>query len=142
FFIKDVPPTGEIPVRRPEVYFGEKDTPGQYVVVRTATSEFDYPLGDDNVQSIYQGRSGVELSTPWRRLAYAWQFHDGNLLLNTDLRPDSRLLYRRNVRERVRQLAPFLRQDSDPYIVVANGRLTWLLDAYTTTDRYPYSQPY
>src|SRR5579884_1103694 len=142
FFVKDVPPTGEIPVRRPEVYYGDSERPSQYVVVRTATPEFDYPLGDDNVQTVYQGRSGVELNSPWRRLAYAWQFHDGNLLLNTDLRPDSLLLYRRNVRERVATIAPFLRLDSDPYIVVTEGRLVWLLDAYTVTDRYPYAQPY
>jgi uncharacterized membrane protein (UPF0182 family) len=142
FFIKNVPPTGEIPLRRPEVYFGEHDRPGDYVVVRTATPEFDYPLGDDNVQTTYQGRSGVELNPPWRRLLYAWQFHDVNLLLNTDLRPDSQLLYRRNVRDRVTTIAPFLRLDSDPYIVVTEGRLVWLLDAYTVTDRYPYAQPY
>jgi uncharacterized protein len=129
FFIKDVPPAGEIPIRRPEVYYGERDRSGQYVVVRTATAEFDYPLGDDNAQTVYQGQSGVELSSPWRRLAYAWQFHDGNLLLNTDLRPDSQILYRRNVRERVTTIAPFLRLDSDPYIVVTEGRLVWLLDA-------------
>src|SRR5581483_1586037 len=142
FFVKDVPPVGEIPVRRPEVYYGDPERPSQYVVVRTATPEFDYPLGDDNVQTVYQGRSGVELNSPWRRLAYAWQFHDGNLLLNNDLRPDSQLLYRRNIRERVLTIAPFLRLDSDPYIVVTEGRLVWLLDAYTITNRYPYSQPY
>jgi uncharacterized membrane protein (UPF0182 family) len=142
FFIKDVPPSGEIPVRRPEVYYGERDRPDQYVVVNTATPEFDYPLGNDNAQNYYQGRSGVELNSPWRRLAYAWSFHDGTLMLNTDLRPDSQLLYRRNARERARTLAPFLRLDSDPYIVVVDGRLVWVLDAYTFTNRYPYSQPY
>jgi uncharacterized membrane protein (UPF0182 family) len=142
FFIKDVPPVGEIPVRRPEVYYGERDRSGQYVVVRTRTPEFDYPLGDDNAQTAYQGRSGVELNSPWRRLAYAWQFHDGNLLLNTDLRPDSQILYRRNVRERVNAIAPFLRLDSDPYIVITEGRLVWLIDAYTISNRYPYAQPY
>jgi len=129
-------------VRRPEVYYVERDRPDQYVVVNTATPEFDYPLGNDNAQSFYQGRSGVELNSPWRRLAYAWSFHDGTLMLNTDLRSDSQLLYRRNVRERARTLAPFLRLDSDPYIVVVDGRLVWVLDAYTFTNRYPYSQPY
>jgi uncharacterized membrane protein (UPF0182 family) len=142
FFIKDVPPTGEIPITRPEIYYGERDSRGHYVIVRTARPEFDYPLGDDNAQTVYQGRSGVELNSPWRRLAYAWYFHDGNLLLNTDLRPESQLLYRRNVQERVSTIAPFLQLDGDPYIVVADGRLIWMLDAYTTTNRYPYSQPY
>jgi uncharacterized protein len=142
FFVKDVPPTGEIPIQRPEIYYGERDRSGHYVIVRTAAPEFDYPLGDDNAQTTYRGRSGVELSSPWRRLAYAWQFHDGSLLLNSDLRSDSQLLYRRNVRERISTLAPFLRLDRDPYIVVADGRLIWMIDAYTTTNRYPYSQPY
>jgi uncharacterized membrane protein (UPF0182 family) len=142
FFIKNVPPTGQIPVQRPEVYYGERERPGDYVVVRTATPEFDYPLGDDNAQATYQAQSGVELNPPWRRLLYALQFHDVNLLLNTDLRPDSQLLYRRNVRDRVATLASYLRLDADPYLVVTEGRLVWLLDAYTVSDRYPYAQPY
>lgn len=144
FFIKDVPPSGEIPITRPEVYYGEGDprAGSGYVVVRTATPEFDYPLGDNNVQAYYAERSGVTLDSPLRRLAYAWQLRDANLLLNTDLRPESQLLYRRDVRERVATLAPFLRLDGDPYIVVVEGRLVWLLDAYTTTNRYPYAQPF
>jgi hypothetical protein len=144
FYLKDVPPSGELPIARPEVYYGESDprAPTGYVVVRTAMPEFDYPLGDNNVQAFYQERSGVLLDSPLRRLAYAWQFQDGNLLLNTDLRPDSQLLYRRDIRERVTTLAPFLRLDSDPYIVIADGRLVWLFDAYTWTDRYPYAQPF
>jgi uncharacterized membrane protein (UPF0182 family) len=142
FFVKNVPPAGEIPIQRPEVYFAERDRPGDYVVVRTAAPEFDYPSGDDNVQASYQGGSGVELHPAWRRLLYAWQFHDLNLLLNTDLRPDSQLLYHRNVRDRVTRIAPYLRLDADPYIVVSEGRLVWLLDTYTVSDRYPYAQPY
>jgi uncharacterized protein len=142
FFIKDVPPSGDIPIRRPELYYGERDRRDQYVVVSTAAAEFDYPLGNDNVQTRYQGQSGVALNSPWRRLAYAWHFHDGNLLLNTDLHSDSQILYRRNVRERVTAIAPFLRLDNDPYIVVADGRLVWMLDAYTLSNRYPYSQPF
>ncbi|HLH21061.1 MAG TPA: UPF0182 family protein [Chloroflexota bacterium] len=142
FFIKDLPPTGDVPVERPEIYYGERDRPDQYVVVHTAASEFDYPRGNDVAQTtVYQGRGGVELNSYWRRLAYAWQFHDGNLLLNTDLRPDSQVLYRRNVRQRVATLAPFLRLDDDPYLVVVDGRLVWMLDAYTTSNRYPYAQP-
>jgi len=141
FFVKDLPPTGDVPIRRPEIYYGERDRPDQYVVVHTAAAEFDYPRGNEAAQTEYQGRGGVELNSYWRRLAYAWQFHDANLLLNTDLRPDSQVLYRRNIRQRVATLVPFLRLDDDPYLVVVDGRLVWMLDAYTTTDRYPYSQP-
>jgi uncharacterized protein len=141
FFIKDLPPVGDIPVTRPQVYYGERDRPDQYVVVHTTAAEFDYPRGNDVAQTVYEGQGGVELNSYWRRLAYAWQFHDNNLLLNTDLRPDSQVLYRRNVRQRVATLAPFLRLDDDPYLVVVDGRLVWMLDAYTTTNRYPYSQP-
>jgi uncharacterized membrane protein (UPF0182 family) len=139
---KDVPPIGDIPIQRPEVYFGERDRPGSFVVVNTATTEFDFPVGDHNAQTTYQGGNGVELNPAWLRLLYAWQLHDLNLLLNTDVRPDSQLLYRRNVRDRVATIAPFLQLDADPYIVVTEGRLVWLLDAYTLTDRYPYAQPY
>jgi uncharacterized protein len=144
FFIKDLPPVGEIPITRPQIYFGEhreRERPDQYVVVHTAAAEFDYPRGNEVAQTVYEGRGGVELNSYWRRLAYAWQFHDGNLMLNTDLRPDSQVLYRRSVRQRVATLAPFLRHDNDPYIVIVDGRLVWMLDAYTTTNRYPYSQP-
>ena len=141
FFIKDLPPSGDIPIQRPQIYFGERDRPDQYVVVHTAAAEFDYQRGSEVEQTVYEGRSGVALNSYWRRLAYAWQFHDSNLLLNTDLRLDSQVLYRRNVRQRVAALAPFLRHDDDPYIMVVDGRLVWMLDAYTTTNRYPYSQP-
>jgi uncharacterized membrane protein (UPF0182 family) len=141
FFIRDVPPVSILPLGRPEIYYWESDSAQDYVVVRTAATEFDYPVGDDNAYTRYQGHGGVELSSPWRRLAYAWLFHDLNLLLNTDLRPDSLLLYRRRVSERVNTIAPFLWLDKDPYIVVADGRLVWIVDAYTMTNRYPYSQP-
>jgi uncharacterized membrane protein (UPF0182 family) len=142
FFAQDVPPVGDIPIQRPEVYFGERDRPNDYVVVGTATPEFDYPLGDHNAQTAFHGSGGVELSSTWRRLLYAWQFHDLNLLLNTDMQPESRLLYRRNVRDRVSAIAPFLHLDSDPYIVITEGRLVWVLDAYTLTSGYPYAQPH
>jgi uncharacterized membrane protein (UPF0182 family) len=142
FYTRDIPPIGALPIQRPEVYFGERDQPDSYVVVHTAAPEFDYPLGDHNAQTTFQGSAGVELDPAWRRLLYAWQFRDLNMLLNTDLRLDSRLLYRRNVRDRVTTIAPFLQLDADPYIVVADGRLVWLLDAYTLTSHYPYAQPY
>lgn len=138
-WVKDIPPTGDFNIERPEIYFGEKTN--DYVIVNTETEEFDFPMGDENVYSYYEGESGVSLGSFMRRLIYAWQFSDFNILISGELTPESRILYYRNIRERVNHLAPFLKLDSDPYLVVLDGRLFWIQDAYTTTDRYPYSQP-
>ncbi len=137
--VKDIPPVGDFNVERPEIYFGEKTN--DYVIVQTKTEEFDYPMGDENVFTRYQGKDGVSLDGFIRRLVYAWQFGDLNILISDRLTPESRVLYYRNIRERVNHLAPFLKLDSDPYLVVMEGRLFWIQDAYTTTNRYPYSQP-
>jgi len=137
--LQDVPPKGKLRMDRPEVYYGEK-SPG-YVIVRTRASEFNYPKGEENVYTTYQGTTGVRLGSPIRRLLFAWRFRDVNILLSKDITPESVILYHRAITERVGRLAPFLRLDSDPYVVVADGRLYWILDAYTHTDRYPYSQP-
>lgn len=138
---RDVPPTGRVPITRPEIYFGERTD--HYVVIRTATPEFDYPRGD---QGVFVTRSpaaaGIAIGSLPQRLLYALKFQDPNLLLNRDIQPESQLLFRRNVVERARQIAPFLRLDPDPYIVVVNGRLYWIQDAYTISDQYPYSDPY
>lgn len=138
FAVKDVPPTGVIPLTRPEVYFGEQTS--TYVVVNTKAEEFDYPKGDQNVFSTYVGTKGIRIGAILRRLAIAWHLGDLNLLVSSYLTPDSQLLMRRNVRDRVRTIAPFLKLDRDAYIVGAEGRLTWVIDAYTTTDRFPYAQ--
>ena len=138
-FLQDVPPRGKLRMDRPEVYYGEK-SPG-YVIVRTRASEFNYPKGDENVYTTYQGSTGVNLGSRMRRLLFAWRFRDINILLSDAITPESVILYHRAVTERVSRLAPFLRLDRDPYVVVAGGRLYWILDAYTQTDRYPYSQP-
>jgi uncharacterized membrane protein (UPF0182 family) len=137
--LQDVPPRGKLPVDRPEVYYGEK-SPG-YVIVRTRFPEFNYPKGEENVYTTYQGTTGVKLGSPVRRLLFAWRFRDVNILLSDAITPESVILYYRNITERVGRLAPFLRLDRDPYVVIADGRLYWILDAYTQTDRYPYSQP-
>jgi hypothetical protein len=131
---------GEIEIERPEIYYGEMTT--NYVIVNTKEQEFDYPKGDTNVYTKYAGDSGVVLSSYLRKLAYAWQFGDMNILLNGDLTNQSRLLYYRTISERIRHLAPFLVLDNDPYLVIADGKLYWIQDAYTTTDKYPYSEPY
>ncbi|MGH7324293.1 MAG: UPF0182 family protein [Candidatus Rokuibacteriota bacterium] len=142
FLVKDIPPQSEgfRPITRPEIYFGEISN--EYVLVRTRTQELDYPAGDQNVYTTYEGQGGVPLSSFFRKLAFAARFGEVKILLADDLTPDSRILMYRTVTERVRRIAPFLRYDRDPYIVVtADGRLTWVLDAYTTTDRYPYADP-
>jgi uncharacterized membrane protein (UPF0182 family) len=137
-FLQDVPPHGKLQVDRPEVYYGEKSR--EYVIVRTRFPEFNYPKGEENVYTTYQGETGVRLGSRVRRLLFAWRFRDINILLSDAITDESVILYHRNITERVGRLAPFLRLDRDPYAVVADGRLFWILDAYTHTDRYPYSQ--
>lgn len=139
FYLKDIPPEGVVEVTRPELYFGEL-TSG-YVIGRTNEPEFSFPRGDGNVMTQFDADTGVSMSF-LARLLFAIRFADINLLLNGDIQPDSQLLWRRNIVERVREVAPFLRYDQDPYIVVdANGELWWMLDAYTVTNRFPYSDP-
>ncbi len=137
--VKDIPPVGDLNIEQPQIYFGEKTN--DYVIVNTKTQEFDYPMGEKNVYGYYQGEGGVGIGSFIRRLVYAWQFGDFNILISGELTPESRVLYYRNIQERVHHVAPFLKLDSDPYLVVVDGRLFWIQDAYTTTDRYPYSEP-
>jgi uncharacterized membrane protein (UPF0182 family) len=140
FFLKDVPPTGSFPVTQPEVYYGE--TNANYVIVNSRQPEFDYPTESDvPVYKNYAGDGGVQLSNFFRRMLFAWQFRDVNILISSEVSPESRIMYRRTVQERISTIAPFLRLDRDPYIVVADGRLVWIQDAYTITNRYPYSTP-
>jgi uncharacterized membrane protein (UPF0182 family) len=138
--VQDVPPRGEFQIDRPEIYYGLRGS-NAYVIVKTSEKEFDYPSGDANVESTYTGDGGVNIGSLPPRLAYALKFRDGNLLLSGSLRPESEILYRRNVVERVQRLAPFLLLDEDPYLVIAQGKLFWILDAYTHTDNYPYAEP-
>jgi uncharacterized membrane protein (UPF0182 family) len=142
FFVKDIPPaaTGPLKVTRPAIYFGE--TANDYVFVRTKSQELDYPSGDKNVYTIYGGRGGVPVNSFLAKLAFAIRFGEIKILLSNDLTGESRILINRQIAERVREIAPFLRFDRDPYIVItADGRLVWMIDAYTVTDRYPYSTP-
>jgi len=140
-FVKDVPPVSLLPLRQPEIYYGEETD--HYVITRTTYPEFDYPRGDDNVfVNRYAPDTGVNVGSFFQRLLFAFKFQDPNFVLNTSLQADSQLLYRRNIVDRARQIAPFLRLDPDPYIVVADGNLYWIQDAYTTSDRYPYADPY
>ena len=141
FFIKDIPPTTApgLTITRPQIYFGEHSD--RYVVVNTGVQELDYPRGDENVYTTYDGRGGIAL-TPPRRLAFAYRFGDLKLVLSGDISAGSRILFARDLPTRLRRLAPFLTYDSDPYIVLAGGRLVWIIDAYTTTSRYPYATPF
>lgn len=139
FYAKDLPPQGVITVTEPQIYFGELT--GDYVIGRTTEPEFDYPRGEGNVTTRFEGNSGIAM-TFWARLLFAIHFADINILLNQDINPDSQLLWRRNIIERVSEVAPFLSYDQDPYIVVDNaGKLHWFVDAYTLSNRFPYSEP-
>ncbi|MGE0884471.1 MAG: UPF0182 family protein [Blastocatellales bacterium] len=140
-FIKDLPPvstTPELNITRPEIYYGELSTDPVYV--KTATKEFNYPLGEKNVYANYEGTGGVSIGSYWRKLLFATRFGDMKLLLSDDVSAESRVLYHRNIRERLGRIAPFLRFDNDPYLVISEGRLFWIVDAYTVSDRYPYSE--
>jgi len=141
--VKDIPPQSTHPalvVTRPEIYYGELTT--SPVIANSREPEFDYPAGDKNEYSHYSGTGGVELSSFWRELVYGWRFDGVRLLLSSYPTEESRILFRRNVRERVDAIAPFLRLDEDPYIVLDNGKLYWIVDAYTVSDYLPYSEPF
>ncbi|UUX93106.1 UPF0182 family membrane protein [Methanoplanus endosymbiosus] len=138
FYLKDIPPTSEyISLDQPGIYYGEGLD--DYSVVMTKTEEFDYPSSDDNIYTTYQGSGGVELSGIIQRLIYAIKFKSVELLVSGSLDSDSRILMNRNILERADVVAPFLSYDSDPYVVVSDGRLFWIIDAYTKTDKFPYS---
>ncbi len=138
-FIKNLPPESsvDLKVTEPSIYYGELSN--DHVFVRTNTREFHYPSGEDNVFSEYAGEGGVPIGTFWRKLLFAVRFGSGKALLSDDLRADSRVLYYRRISERVRKIAPFLTYDQDPYLAIADGRLYWIQDAYTTSSRYPYA---
>ncbi len=136
FFLRDIPIQGRPPVSRPELYYGE--AAGNFAIVNTNMAE----VNPDPEFQRYDGTGGIRLSSLPRRIAYAWRFADINILLSELITRDSRIQYRRSIQDRVSALAPFLKLDADPYPVVDDsGKLWWILDAYTTTRRYPYSTP-
>lgn len=144
FIIRDIPAKGvegAPKIDQPSIYFGEQEAE-QFVVANSSVPELDFPTegGTGSKETKYAGKGGIPMSGFLRKLAFAWRFRDVNLLISDAVRPESRLLFRREVRERVRHVAPFLQPDSDPYIVIAGGRLVWVVDAYTATAQYPYSQ--
>jgi len=140
-FIKDVPPVSTVSVKltRPQIYYGELTN--EYVFVGTGQPEFDYPAGDKNIYTKYTGRGGVPIGSFLRKVLYAFQFGSLKILLSDDIKGSARVLYRRNIMERATTAMPFLDFDSDPYLMITDaGELKWILDAYTTSDAYPYAQ--
>jgi len=141
YFLGDIPPRGDLELENPALYFGELTN--DYVIINTDTPEFHYATaGDENEFIFYDGDAGIPLQSVFRRALMALRFGEYRILISNELSNESRLIFDRNIHERVRKIAPFLNYDSDPYIVVADDQLFWIQDAYTTTDMYPYSQPY
>ena len=140
-FIKDLPPVSEISIKltRPQIYYGELTN--EYVFVGTGQQEFDYPAGDTNIYTTYKGKGGVPIGSFIRRVLYAFQFGSLKILLSDDIKGSAKVLYRRNVMERATTAMPFLDFDRDPYLIITDaGEVKWILDAYTTSDAYPYAQ--
>jgi len=141
--VKDIPPKTDIDilkVTRPEIYFGEATN--NYIIVDTKTREFDYPMGNENKYTKYEGKDGIVLDSLVNKAAFSWRFGSLKLLLSDSLTDKSRILFNRNITERASTIAPFLSYEGDPYIVVNDGKLYWMLDAYTTDSHYPYSQAF
>ncbi len=141
--IRDIPPVTDYPeleLRQPRIYYGELTR--THVIVNSDEEEFDYPLGDENVYYRYTGDGGVEFRNFWRRLLFGWKFDGTRLLFSGIPNKDSRVLFHRQISERVKNVAPFLTLDDDPYIAAINGELMWIVDAYTTSTYFPYSEPF
>jgi uncharacterized protein len=140
FYIQNIPPEVKVDLAltEPAIYYGEETK--TYVFTGTTTEEFDYPHGETNAYTMYQGQGGVAIPTFWHRLLYASEMRDLRVLTSHYFTNQSRIHYYRQVVERVKHIAPFLHFDHDPYLSVANGHLYWILDAYTISDHYPYSE--
>lgn len=166
YFVKDIGDTNggalvtsndairsSIPIGRPRIYYGE--ITDNYVMTGTRQRELDYPSGSDNVYNAYDGQGGIPIDSWWRRGLFGIYLKDWRVFLTREFRPETKVLFRRNINQRIRAIAPFLRYDSDPYLVAADANsgdnkgqfpanqnyLYWIVDAYTTSNRYPYSEP-
>lgn len=140
FVMKDIPTvnTANINIENPRIYFGESDN--DYVIVNTDGGEFDYPTGDTENTFNYNGTGGLKM-TPFNRVLFSIYEKNPKILMSSSITSESKIILNRNIVNRVQEIAPFLTYDSDPYIVVHDGRLVWMMDAYTTTDKYPFSEP-
>jgi len=142
FWVADIPPKGktELAILQPRIYYGERSN--DYVIVNTRIEEFDYPTQDGNAYYTYTGEGGITLSSWLHRLMFAVRFGTTRILLSEDITKESRVLFYRNIRTRVEKIAPLLRYDQDPYIIIGDdGQLYWMIDAYTVSDRFPYALP-
>ena len=139
-FIQDIPPKSKvgIEIERPEVYYGELTD--RFVLVNTKADEFDFPDSDKNAYTKYKGDGGVPVGTFLRKALFSLYYQSFDILLSDYLTEGSKIMFRRRVKERVGEIAPFLQLDRDPYLVVSEGRMFWMMDAYTVTDRYPYAE--
>jgi uncharacterized membrane protein (UPF0182 family) len=139
--LKNIPPVSsvDLQVSEPGIYYGESTD--NYIFTGTRTPEFDYPLGNKNAFTTYKGKGGVPIPSLWHRLAYAYDLGSLEILISNYFSHNSRIHYYRQIQKRISQVAPFLRFDGDPYMMVIDGRLQWMIDAYTVSDRFPYSQP-
>lgn len=139
--VQDIPPTSSVPeleIKRPEIYFGQLTN--NYIIVNTLEKEFDYPLGNDNAETIYEGKAGISLSGI-NRLLFALNKGSLKMLVSSVITDESKIVLNRNIQKRVQKIAPFLAYDKNPYLVISEGRLFWIIDAYTLSNKYPYSEP-
>jgi len=141
--VRNIPPfweSDDLLVENPAIYYGENSS--SYYIVNTGVPELHYPDGDDNVYNHYDGEGGMQISNLFRKALFAWELSDINIILSDYIESESRLQIWRSVQERIYRITPFLQLDSDPYLVMNNGRLFWIQDAYTTSSHFPYSQRY
>ncbi|NEO85818.1 MAG: UPF0182 family protein [Spirulina sp. SIO3F2] len=140
-WIQDIPPKSsvDLEIEEPRIYYGEATN--NYIFTGTSTDEFDYPLGQNNASNRYGGQGGVPMPTAFNRLLYALDRGSLKILISNYFTPESRIHYHREILDRVSRVAPFLELDQDPYLTVIEGRLQWIIDGYTISDRYPYSEP-
>jgi uncharacterized membrane protein (UPF0182 family) len=141
--IKDIPPVSQyerLKISRPQIYYGELTN--DHVIVNSEESEFDYPSGENNVYNRYEGTGGIQLNNLWRKFLFGWKFDGTRFFFSGYPTDESRLMFHRQIRDRIKTIAPFLYFDDDAYIVLVDGRLYWIVDAYTTSDHFPYSEPF
>ena len=145
YFIKDIPPIytvdeKNLKISKPQIYYGEQDN--NFVLVNTKTNEFDFPKGNTNEYINYDGKGGITLNSFLRKLLMAIKFADIKILLSSDITKDSKIMFTRDIVKRISKITPFLELDNDPYLVIDNGRLLWIVDAYTVSGNFPYSEKF